>query len=143
MACIYGNCNDANCVAGDSTDVNGNPCDDQTCTPCGSNPLTPQPSGSPAVGNQTPTSPLPNNPVAAGASSSSTSGGTALGSLFAGLSGLGTALTVAATGQPVAKAGVTTVSTPLGGFSSSTGLLIAAGLAIVAIFVFAGRKPSA
>lgn len=36
MGCIFGNCNDANCVNGDSTDVNGNPCDDAACAPCGS-----------------------------------------------------------------------------------------------------------
>ena len=36
MACVFGNCNDANCVNGDTTDVNGNPCDDASCSPCGS-----------------------------------------------------------------------------------------------------------
>ncbi len=36
MSCIYGNCNDANCAGGADTDVNGNPCDDSGCAPCGS-----------------------------------------------------------------------------------------------------------
>lgn len=36
MSCTFGNCNDANCVQGSDTDVNGNVCDDASCAPCGS-----------------------------------------------------------------------------------------------------------
>lgn len=36
MSCMYGNCNDANCVDGQTSDVQGNPCDDADCAPCGS-----------------------------------------------------------------------------------------------------------
>jgi hypothetical protein len=56
MACQFGNCNDANCVAGDSTDVNGNPCDDASCSPCGSIAVT-----GGAAANTVPPNPSINN----------------------------------------------------------------------------------
>jgi hypothetical protein len=87
MPCMFGNCNDANCVAGSDTDVNGNPCDDASCSPC----------GSVAVVGGIPASTVAPNPTimaASGSATSLTQLGNVLGQWGATIAGI-------ATGTPV------------------------------------------
>lgn len=135
MACLYGNCNDANCAAGQATDVNGNPCDDASCAPCGSTPVTgayAAYSANLAAGT---------NPVAAGATSATNNGPSGLASFVTSLGSLASNIgaTVVATNR-----GVATAASPLSAISgNSTGFLLLAAALIVGVFVFAGRKQSA
>jgi hypothetical protein len=168
VACTYGNCNDANCVAGDTTDVNGNPCDDASCAPCGSTPIG-STSSSTFSGlsqfNNTTSAAVGTNPVAAQATSPATNGGTSLSSSLLGFfSSVAPSAIKAATGAP--SSGIVyqlnpatgtyqyyntatgtysptnpTATTGISGiFSGSSSWILVVVALVVAFFAFGGRK---
>jgi len=118
MSCNYGNCNDANCVAGADSDVNGNPCDDQSCPPCGSS----LPAGTTVVANPG----IPAQSSAASASSLSALGST--------MGQWGATIASIATGTPavITNKGATVSNTTVATTSNmSMILLLVVGLVVV------------
>ena len=131
MACIYGNCNDANCVQGTDTDVNGNPCDDASCSPCGSI----------AVTGGVPASTVAPNPSIAAANSSASQ----LTQMTAALGQWGATIAGIASGTPVisspggVRTGVAAV-TPGQSLVSNPGSSIMILLVVVVVIVLIARK---
>jgi hypothetical protein len=126
MACSYGNCNDANCAGGADSDVNGNPCDDASCPPCGAS----FPAGSTVNAN-------PSVPP-----TSSTSSASSLSQLGATMGQWGATIAGIATGTPTvvtptgARTGVAAVA-PI--TSNPTSMLLILG-AVVLVAVIVLRK---
>jgi hypothetical protein len=124
MSCTYGNCNDANCVAGSDTDVNGNPCDDATCPPCGTQGLVA------AGGTMAPSPSVPNAPAAASANS--------LTSMTNAMGQWGATIASIATGTPTvvtssgAKVG-TAASTATALTSSPMTILLLLGVVVIVL----------
>lgn len=135
MSCIYGNCNDANCANGESTDVNGNPCDDASCAPCGSIAVT----GGVAASTVAP------NPAVYNAGTTSSAAqmsqmGSVMGQWGATIAGIvtGTPTIVTATG---ARTGAAAVSPTQSLFSTGgNGMIILLGAGVLIVLVLVMRK---
>lgn len=127
--CIYGNCNDANCAAGSDTDVNGNPCDDAACAPCGSVAVT---------GGVAATTVAPNPSI-----NSVGSNPNSLTQAFSTLGQWGATITSIAAGQPTVSgpggvrsgAAALTPSQYLTGSGGGSMLLIIAVIVVVVVLV--------
>ena len=129
MACQYGNCNDANCAAGQDSDVNGNPCDDASCPPCGSIAVT---GGVPA------TTVAPNPSIIASSANASTltQMSSVLGQWGATIAGIatGTPTVVSPQGARTGAAAVTPNQLLAGGNNSMMLLLlVVVGVVVVAV----------
>lgn len=130
MACIYGNCNDANCAAGSDSDVNGNPCDDASCAPC----------GSVAVTGGVPATTVAPNPTIVAANAS----GTQLSQVTNSLGQWGATITALATGQPTiigasgARTGVAAATPGQLAFNTTSSipiLLLVVGIVVVVLII--------
>lgn len=127
MACTFGNCNDANCVQGSDTDVNGNVCDDASCAPCGSVAVT---------GGYAATTVAPNPTVVpANASASSlTQMANVLGSWGATIAGIATGTPVVTSPSGV-RTGVAAVNPAQSITGNPTMMLMLVALVVVVVIV--------
>ena len=131
MACVYGNCNDANCASGADSDVNGNPCDDASCAPCGS--VMPGAAGS----TVTPNPSIPNTAQGSSASALSQLSST-MGQWGATIAGIvtNTPTVVAAKGATTGISGVPGV----GVMSGSSGILLLLIVSVVVVLLVMDKK---
>ena len=136
MACLYGNCNDANCANGSDTDVNGNPCDDAGCAPCGSIAVT----GGVAASTVSPNPSVYSAGISSSASQMSQVG-SVMGQWGATIAGIvtGTPTVVTARGAATGAAAVSPSQSLFGSTGSGSGILLL-GIAAVVVLLLVTRK---